>query len=272
MSIVFISCGYEGDTIIYKKDENTGEWKVWHEAKMSKSTNSVSWAPIEYGLILAVACQDEAIYILRHSEGKWSQSSISTVHSLGVKAVSFAPGNSPSSLFQKDKDSETTKMLRLVSGGDEVDVRIWSWDMKAENKWEQEDVLKFHTDWIRDVAWAPNIGLPEEQIATCSTDRSVIIWSRSLSDNDNDEPSQNKWKPTPLPHNFEDVISHVSWSLTGGVLACSGGVNHVSLWKQDLSGQWQKINDLSQESGNNNKKQTTGENTGEAQPLRTSMT
>ena len=29
-------------------------------------------------------------------------------------------------------------------------------------------MLEGHTDWVRDVAWAPNIGLPRSYIATAS--------------------------------------------------------------------------------------------------------
>ena len=122
--------------------------------------------------------------------------------------------------------------------------------------WSLEDTLEGHEDWIKDVAWAPNIGLPEEQIATCSTDYRVIIWSRNhlegASGNANGEAdslaelTKKSWKPTVLPL-FDVIISHVSWSLTGGILACSGGVDHVSLWKQDLSGSWQRINDVNEE-------------------------
>lgn len=31
-----------------------------------------------------------------------------------------------------------------------------------------EEKLEGHTDWVRDVAWAPSIGLPLSRIASCS--------------------------------------------------------------------------------------------------------
>merc|ERR1712007_163380 len=104
--------------------------------------------------------------------------------------------------------------MRLVSGGDERTIKIWKFDENTD-KWERDDDLSGHEDWVRDVAWAPNIGLPEEQIASCSTDKRVIIWSRSL--NNDGEQSEGSWKPVALHMVFEDVISHVSWRLTGGV-------------------------------------------------------
>ena len=34
--------------------------------------------------------------------------------------------------------------------------------------WVEEETLDAHSDWVRDVAWAPNIGLPISTIASCS--------------------------------------------------------------------------------------------------------
>ena len=48
--------------------------------------------------------------------------------------------------------------MRLVSGGDEKTIKIWKFDEQS-NVWEKEDELNGHQDWVRDVAWAPNIGL-----------------------------------------------------------------------------------------------------------------
>ena len=47
-----------------------------------------------------------------------------------------------------------------------------------------------------------------------------------------------------LLHKFSDVIWHVSWSITGNILAVSGGANKVSLWKETLEGQWVCISDM----------------------------
>lgn len=36
-----------------------------------------------------------------------------------------------------------------------------------------------HRDWVRDVAWAPNLGLPASTIASAGQDGRVIIWVES---------------------------------------------------------------------------------------------
>ena len=88
--------------------------------------------------------------------------------------------------------------------------------------------LKGHTDWVRDVAWAPTI-LQKSYIASASQDKTVRIWTT--------DPSRpNDWKSITL--NFDAVIWRVSWSLSGNVLAVSGGDNKVTLWKENLKGEW----------------------------------
>lgn len=78
------------------------------------------------------------------------------------------------------------------------------------------------------MAWAPTI-LQKSYIASASQDKTVRIWTTDPSQPDN-------WKSTVL--NFEAVLWRVSWSLSGNVLAVSGGDNKVSLWKENLKGEW----------------------------------
>lgn len=68
---------------------------------------------------------------------------------------------------------------RFASAGCDNLVKIWGFrDDKQE--WVVEDILEGHTDWVRDVAWAPNIGLPRSYIATASQVRRVSRASRSV--------------------------------------------------------------------------------------------
>ena len=83
----------------------------------------------------------------------------------------------------------------------------------------EEAKLDAHSDWVRDVAWAPSVGLKRQLIASCSQDRRVIIWAN--------DGTGTSWTPHELP-TFSDVIWHVSWAVTGNILAVSGGDNKVS--------------------------------------------
>ena len=91
----------------------------------------------------------------------------------------------------------------------------------------EEAKLDAHSDWVRDVAWAPSVGLKRQLIASCSQDRRVIIWAN--------DGAGTAWTPHELP-TFSDVIWHVSWAVTGNILAVSGGDNKVGggVWVTSL--------------------------------------
>lgn len=65
--------------------------------------------------------------------------------------------------------------------------------------------------------------MPPLVLQTCfafSQDGRVFIWTC-------DDASGNSWSPKLL-HKFNDVVWHVSWSITANILAVSGGDNKVS--------------------------------------------
>ncbi|KAG0417623.1 hypothetical protein HPB47_005459 [Ixodes persulcatus] len=89
---------------------------------------------------------------------------------------------------------------------------------EAEEDWVEEHKLEAHSDWVRDVAWAPTVGRGRSTIASCSQDCRVILWTCPSG--------SNVWSHTLLGA-FDDVIWLVSWSVTGSMLAVSGGDNNV---------------------------------------------
>lgn len=101
-------------------------------------------------------------------DGKWS-ADIFNAHAIGCNAVSWAPGTQPGSLThpQQPGTHPPTAFKRFVSAGCDNLVKIWCFREDTQS-WVEEETLEGHTDWVRDVAWAPNIGLPRSYIATAS--------------------------------------------------------------------------------------------------------
>jgi len=66
-------------------------------------------------------------------------------------------------------------------------------------------------------------------------DGTVAIWTQDSSSSD--------WVKKVLPK-FPDVVWRLSWSITGNILAVSGGDNKVSLWKEFLDSEWKCISEL----------------------------
>jgi len=221
---ILASCSYDRRVILWREDRGTWS-QLYNHTCHDSSVNSVHWAPYEHGLVLACGSSDGSISILKYisETNNWEVEKIPTAHYIGCNAVSWSP--------------ETGKK-RLVSGGCDNMVKIWSQDETGSWIAEANGKLEGHSDWVRDVAWAPSIGSNRSIIASCSQDRRVIIWTNEGS----------SWTPKTL-HTFDDVVWHVSWSVSGNMLAVSGGDNKVSLWKEDIQGNWNCISDVSSKAG-----------------------
>ncbi|GBG67650.1 hypothetical protein CBR_g778 [Chara braunii] len=217
------SCSYDRRVIIWKETtENTWvQLQVFLEHE--SSVNGISWAPHEYGLIIAAASSDGTISIHTcGSDGSWETVKINQAHPVGCTSVSWAPSTT--------LGSPTLGVHRLVSGGCDNAVKVWR---LQEGRWRMDwPALSKHTDWVRDVAWAPNLGIPKNTIASASQDGTVVIWTQ---ENDGDQ-----WEGKVI-HDFKTPVWRVSWSLTGTILAVADGNHNVTLWKESLAGDWGQV-------------------------------
>jgi protein transport protein SEC13 len=236
---VLASCSYDRKVIIWRENDGTNSWVRVYEHKVHElSVNSLVWAPWEYGLMLACGSSDGSISVLSHrteSPNEWRVERFEA-HTPGVLAVSWAPSTSPAALVQSG-GAPNVAPPRLVSGGCDGLVKIWkpkTTDPSQGPGWECDAVLKEHNDWVRDVAWAPSIGLPTTSIASASQDGTVVIWSNQ------DHLTSTNWTKKVLDK-FPETVWRVSWSVTGNILAVSSGDNKVTLWKESL-GEYKCIN------------------------------
>lgn len=248
---VLASCGYDRKVIIWREVEGLkNQWSKVHVFSAHElSVNSIAFAPHEYGLLLACGSSDGQISILTgHSDGSWTNDTF-VAHSLGVNAVSWSPFSAAGALIDDKTHSEPP---RLVSGGCDAKVKIWTirptsppntnhtnGNTNAQEANQKvanlETTLEEHSDWVRDVQWAPNIGLPFNTIASASQDGKVIIWSQEINDT-----GKSAWQKHYLDP-FNETVWRVSWSLTGNILAVTSGDSRVTLWKEALDHQWKCI-------------------------------
>lgn len=255
---ILASGGYDGRVVIWKEESGGasqvggggGNWTKIKEHTLSSSVNSVAWAPHELGAVLACGSSDGQCTILSfRDDGSW-EVNVLDAHAMGCNAVSWASATPPGSLtlpsLSAAASASATSVRRLATAGCDNLVKIWSED-GHRGGWNLEAQLEGHSDWVRDVAFAPNIGLERTLLASCGQDRQVYIWSQVVSL----EPPTSTgsalnlgkiWKKQPLKEGgFPEVVWRVSWSLSGNVLAVSCGDQQVSLWKENLKGEWECI-------------------------------
>jgi len=74
-------------------------------------------------------------------------------------------------------------------------LQVWRFNEKT-GEWQQEGpALTGHSDWVRDVAWAPNLGLPSNTLASAGQEGKVLVWSEGRE-------APGTWTPNLL-HDFK---------------------------------------------------------------------
>lgn len=247
-SVILASCSFDGSVLIHR-ETRPRDWQVLYAARHlhESSVNSVSFCPPEYGLMVAAASSDGRVSVLTHQpDNSWSADYILD-NPLGVNSVSWAPVGAyydeslmdPATGAAAPPSPETVStgsLPRLVTGGCDNRIRFWVQE-PTTGQWVEDfscPVSKDvgHTDWVRDVAWAPAIMPNVNMVASCSEDRTVLIWTQ--------HGLNEEWK-AKLLHTFDAPVWRVSWSLTGHILAVSSGDSNVALWKKGLDGKWYQI-------------------------------
>ena len=230
--VLLASCSYDRTVVIWQQDERM-QWKQVHKyTKHSSSVNAVKWAPHECGLHLAAASSDGSVSILSFRDGAgWPAAEPFEVSNMGCNAVDWAPHAHLGSV-----DGGST-VARLVTASCDNKIKVW----KATNINDPSQAPTFtldcefpggHEDWVRDVAWAYNTGMPCNTIASCSEDKRVIVWTQRTVGGD--------WASQMLSSDpFPFPVWRVSWSVTGAILACAAGDaadSSITLWKESWEG------------------------------------
>ncbi|KAF4674909.1 GTPase-activating protein S13 [Perkinsus chesapeaki] len=252
---VIASVGYDRQIIIWREkvtggyhhQQQTSTWEqLYRDQSHTASVNTCSFAPWEYGLVLAAGSSDGSISVLTHEQmATWSRKVIPHAHLGGVLAVSWSPATTPATLAsgpavqQQPSNDDQVGPRRLVSGGNDNQVRIWRMD-DSTGEWSAETQMPSgkHTDVVRDVAWRPNAGIPTQHIASCSEDGSVVIWQCDMEGQ--------SWKVAQEFH-MKAAAYRLSWSITGTVLAVALADNTVELIKENVDGQFVHISGVDEQ-------------------------
>eukprot|EP00468_Gymnochlora_sp_CCMP2014_P001343 CAMPEP_0167741870 /NCGR_PEP_ID=MMETSP0110_2-20121227/1099_1 /TAXON_ID=629695 /ORGANISM="Gymnochlora sp., Strain CCMP2014" /LENGTH=316 /DNA_ID=CAMNT_0007625975 /DNA_START=30 /DNA_END=980 /DNA_ORIENTATION=+ len=227
------SCSYDRKVCIWEEVQKNQWQRSYADEKHQASVNSVTWGPHEFGRIFAAASADGSVSVHKFIDNRWVRGVIPQAHQGGVNAVSWAPAIPSASLVAQGAIPKP--QMRLVTGGCDNLVKIWAYN-EGKDVWDLQQTLSKHKGWVRDVAWAPSLGLPGNTVASCSEDSTVVIWT--------DE----KKGSMEVAHSIEckDKVWRVSWSTMGNVLAVSEGNSKVQLWKESVDGKWQNLSTMNE--------------------------
>jgi protein transport protein SEC13 len=107
-----------------------------------------------------------------------------------------------------------------------------------DGKFNLQQELGGHEDWVRDVAWCNNIGLLHDTLASCSEDQKAKVWKR--------DSTTDRWEAkTEIAINAP--AWKVSWSSVGNLLAVSGGDNIVHIYKEAPNGEYEAVSKVNDE-------------------------
>ena len=250
---ILASCSYDGKIFVWREtstgtgsaNQRQASWeKIKEHTLHSASVNSISWAPHEYGPILACASSDGKVSVLTFKDdGTWD-APLFVAHSIGCNAVSWAPPYLPTSLSSPNGAQQAAlEPQKFATGGCDGLVKIWMLNPSTQI-WELSETLEGgHTDWVRDVAYSPSIGLARTYLASAGQDRVVNVWTQ--------DGAKGTWKqhtldPSGNGGKFNGPIWRVSWSIGGNVLAVTAGDGKVTLWKENLKGCWECVSEMQQ--------------------------
>lgn len=160
------TASYDTRAIVWKKQQDSSKYTPTHAVQHGASVNSVAWGPQEFGAVLATASSDGTVRIVSFRDGMWPEVKLGSAHPMGSMAVSFCP-------FVSFNEGPV-----LASGGCDCSLRLWS---LREGQWVAlRAAFTEHTDWVRDVAFSPDITLGIV-LASCAQDKTVIVRRRDVS-------------------------------------------------------------------------------------------
>jgi len=234
---ILASCGYDRKVIIWQLVPQKNNWLKIVIDELNGSANCVQFAPVDYGLQCIAGSSDGMIshYVFQkgNQQNAWTKQTSFKAHNGGVNGISWCPSVGSGALSTLSKNSmggATTTSRKFASCGCDHVVKIWQWNFQ-DSQWNTIATLSGHTDWVRDVAWAPIPGASSHAlVASCSEDKNVLIWKERGG----------KWKQS-AQIKFSDRVWSVSWSELGNILAVASGESQVQLFKEGVDGKWHDV-------------------------------
>jgi len=219
-----VTCGYDRQIIVWR--ETGSQWVPSYESEIHQSSvNSIDVSPVSYGLMIVAGSSDGHVSV--HTFVKNSSKFVckhTKAHTGGCNSVSWCKS---ANLAEWEKPT-------FASAGCDNNIIIWSVDPQSESGFTKIQTLSQHTDWVREVAWAPSPAQASVAVvASCSEDNNVIIWTYR----------RGEWQKAD-EISFNKRVWSCSWSIMGNILAVAQGEDEVQLFKEHHDGKWTQVSEI----------------------------
>lgn len=243
--------------VLWSDFNNNGkQYERVYTATLPTAGWCVAWAPPEYGKLFAVGCADGTVTVFTGgpSPSTWDVHSF-TAHHNGCCSIAFAPFFPPGALLMAPLEAEVAPdgplpppvpiaPPRMVTCGNSRHVLVWTHSFAPPveegappgSTWTPTELPSGIVGTWREVAWAPNVGLPFTYIAAGAEEGFAVVWSQ-------DRASGEEWQCTVLPQH-DGSVTKLSWSQAGTFLLVSYADGTAVMWKEVATSKWEIVSEL----------------------------
>jgi len=258
------TCGSDHTAQIWEEQRLSSMGGRWNQKaslnEAHKSVTCINFAPRHVGLKIATGSADgvvrvyEAIDVMNLNHWPLSHNFTACSDSdgeLGVTSLSWCGGR-----FEPPM---------MVVGGSGGKVQVWRYSDSSRN-WHCAYDLMSHGRSVSDVCWAPNVGRSFHLVASAGKDGMLMVHKlrrkgrgefASVGDggsgsgnnggnsNNDDELELEVGKTEMLDVPNGSQIWRMDFNVTGTVLACSGDIGTVLMYKSDFNGRFKCVSEVS---------------------------
>eukprot|EP00796_Vickermania_ingenoplastis_P008353 gene8353-5851_t len=261
----FVACTRSGTVSLWRFVEQLWRFEEVYSTKLGSPAWRVAWAPQEYGRLFAVGAADGSLTTFSGVEALWESHTFhrqpSGQHQSGCTSLSFAPFMPSSALLKAELHAHSPVSiapLQLVSCDRGPSVVVWTQqppaeeelgvDQAAPSPWSPATELPLSFEgaaagafpaaptW-REVAWAPNNGLPFHYVAAGSSEGFIGVWVFD----------EQAWRLVLADTSRSAAVTRLSWSEVGSFLLASYADGSVAMWQETPSGAWKLATELEAE-------------------------
>eukprot|EP01129_Flabellula_baltica_P005433 TRINITY_DN1977_c0_g2_i1.p1 TRINITY_DN1977_c0_g2~~TRINITY_DN1977_c0_g2_i1.p1 ORF type:complete len:302 (+),score=75.67 TRINITY_DN1977_c0_g2_i1:48-953(+) len=220
---IIATCSLSGTVNIYEEIQERGQsWEYRASLDHSFGVSSMSFAPRNFGLILATISSDGIIRLYQATD-------VTDLSHWELREISETEVKQPINCIEWDMNSNFGGVPKLAVNGPENTVLIMEY-REAVKRWVAVVSLD-HDSVIRDIAWAPQMGKTYHLIAVATNDN-ICIWSIKNIEGRYEE------QQVAVLDDHKAAVGKVEWNITGTILSSSGDDGIVRLWKQDIEKNW----------------------------------